>query len=33
MDQDPATGNLFIVGRTNASELKVPGAVKSVFIA
>ena len=33
IDQDPLTGYIYMVGTTTATELKVPGAVKSVFIA
>ena len=33
IDQDPITGYIYMVGTTNTTELKVPGAVKSVFIA
>ena len=33
IDQDPLTGYIYMVGTTNTTELKVPGAVKSVFIA
>ena len=33
IDQDPLTGYIFMVGTTTATEFKVPGAVKSVFIA
>jgi hypothetical protein len=33
MDQDPLSSLLFFVGTTTATELKVAGAVKSVFIA
>ena len=33
IDRDPLTGYLYMVGTTNATELKVSGATKSVFIA
>ncbi len=33
IDQDSATGNLYISGITTATELKVSGATKSVFTA
>ncbi len=33
IDQDSATGNLFMAGTTTATELKVSGATKSVFAA
>ena len=33
IDQDSSTGFIFIAGTTTASELKVPGSTKSVFIA
>ncbi len=33
IDQDPLTGYIYMVGTTTTTELKVPGAVKSVFIA
>ena len=33
IDQDPITGYIYMVGITNSTEFKVPGAVKSVFIA
>ena len=33
IDQDPTTGYLYMVGITTATELKVSGAQKSVFIA
>ena len=33
IDLDPLTGYIYMVGTTTATEIKVPGAVKSVFIA
>ena len=33
IDQDSSTGFLYIAGTTTTTELKVPGATKSVFIA
>ena len=33
IDQDPSTNFLYMAGTTTATELKVSGATKSVFIA
>ena len=33
VDIDNTTGSLYIAGTTNSTELMVPGAQKSIFIA